>query len=255
MKKTQPIYPVYSSRLLFDEAQKLGLNSHWETNYGLFSVELPGRGDKAKSSHFFYSSNFNLNGELSHALVKNKHFTRLILEQAGIVNIPYLLPDSRQELDEFFDRYQPLICKPLLGQRSRGVKLIETRDQLAKCPLKLTFFEKFIEGTEYRYLILENKVIAVQKKELRPTKSQPWKLFYTGLPIKQWNQELVAESLRIASLFELNWAAVDYLVDSHQQAWVLEVNSAPGIVKIHQPDAGVKTNAAELIWHVILKMI
>ena len=119
----------------------------------------------------------------------------------------------------------------------------------------MTFFEKFIQGEEHRYLILNNQVIAVQKKLLQPTKTNPWQLHYTGLSRQAWRQDLVDESLKIAQIFELNWVAVDFMVDEQEKALVLEFNSSPGIVKIHQPDAGVKTNVAKLIWQAVQKRV
>jgi len=239
---------LLSSQLLFNEAQKLGLQPKWETEYGLFSVKLP----SSSSREFFFHSNLNLNGELSRMLVKNKHFTRLILEKNGFENIPYLLPSSKKELEHFFEQHQPIICKPLLGQRSRSISLISTKRELSHCSLKMTFFEKFIKGDECRYLILNNRVIAVQKKRLAPTSSNPWNLHYIGLEKIDWDRQLVKQSLSIAKLFKLEWVAVDYILDKQNKAWVLEVNSAPGIVKMHQPDEGVKTNVAKLIWKLMI---
>ncbi len=238
---------LLSSQLLFDEAKKIGLDPKWETDYGLFSVSL----NNSPKREFFFHSNLNLNGELSRILVKNKHFTRLILEKNNFVNIPYILPRSSEKLQDFFEQYQPIICKPLLGQKSKRVYLIKTVERLQKCSLKMNFFEKYIDGEECRYLILQNQVIAVQRKKLSPTKKYPWNLHYIGVEKLHWNNDLVEESLRIANIFNLRWAAVDFIIDAAGKAWVLEVNSSPGIVKIHNPDEGVRVNAAELIWKAI----
>ncbi len=240
---------LQSSQLLFDQAKLMGLQPQWETDYGLFSVIAPSQAT-AKRQYFFHT-NLNLNGELSRVLVKNKHFARLILEENGFENIPYILPASLEELAIFFDEHQPIICKPLLGQQSQNVKLIASKEDLKNCSMEMTFFEKYIEGSEHRYLVLNDEVIAVQKKELKPTSDQPWKLFYTGLEKNQWNETLIKMSLEVAALFQLNWAGVDFIVDQEGKGWILEVNSAPGIVKIHNPDAGVSVNAAKLIWQAI----
>jgi len=240
---------LLSSQILFDEAQKLGLNPRWETDYGLFSVNFYNTSER----EYFFHSNFNLNGELSRILVKNKHFTRLILEKNMFANIPFILPRSLEELRDFFEKHQSIICKPLLGQRSKKVYLINTKERLDKCSLKMNFFEKYIEGDEHRYLILDGEVIAVQHKTLSPTKKYPWNLRYIGVDRLEWDGELIDQSLKIASIFELKWAAVDFLLDADGRAWVLEVNSSPGIVKIHHPDDGVRVNAAELIWKVLIQ--
>lgn len=237
-----------SSQLLFDEAAKLGLDPIWETDYGLFSVKLPHQSDR----QFFFHSNFNLNGERSRILARNKHFTRLILDQHQVANIPYLLPNSREQLQQFFDQHRPLICKPLLGRQSKGVKLIKTQEQLSDCFLHLTFFEKYIKADEYRCLILQNKVIAMQRKLLRPTFTNPWELHYTNLKTKDWPQELVNEALRIAKIFDLGWAGIDFLVEDNGKSWLLEMNSAPGFVKVHKPDEGEGINVAQLIWQELL---
>ncbi len=240
---------LQSSQLLFDQAKVMGLQPQWETDYGLFSVMAPSQGTSKRQ--YFFHANLNLNGELSRALVKNKHFTRLILEKNGFENIPYILPTSLEQLANFFDEHQPIICKPLLGQQSRDIYLIKTKQQLKQCSLAMNFFEKYVAGEEHRYLVLKGKVIAVQKKVLQPTKNEPWKLFYTGLEKQNWNRELAKLALQIAQLFQLSWAGVDFIIDQQGKGWILEVNSAPGIVKIHNPNAGVPVNAAKLIWQAI----
>lgn len=242
-------FDLLSSQILFNEAKKLGLDPKWEADYGLFSVSF----NHSSKREFFFHSNLNLNGELSRILVKNKHFTRIILEKNGFENIPYLLPNSLNQLKEFFEQHQPLICKPLLGQKSKRVYLIKTVERLKKCSLKMNFFEKYIDGEECRYLILQNQVIAVQRKQLSPTKKHPWNLRYIGIEQSHWDNELVEKSLRIAKIFNLRWVAVDFILDVNEKAWVLEVNSSPGIVKIHNPDEGIKVNAAELIWKVLIE--
>ncbi|HQM15635.1 MAG TPA: hypothetical protein PLM16_00285 [Candidatus Woesebacteria bacterium] len=251
--------PIESSTLLFAEAIKLDLDPIWETDYGLFSVCLS-RTIARKSNlskptqprQYFFHCNLNLNGERSRILVKNKHFTRLILDKHGMRNIPYLLPESFAQLKQFFFEHRALICKPLLGQRSRGIYLIKDLSKLAKCSLKMTFFEKYVEGYESRYLLLDQKVIAVQKKVLVPTADEPWKLHYTGLEPEKWRPDLMIEAKKVGQIFGLRWLAVDFIIDKDNQAWLLEVNSAPGIVKIHLPDAGIATNAANLLWQTII---
>ena len=256
-KEKQSNFDLKSAALLFDQAQTMGLQPRWETDYGLFSVILPKQNsaqniNKPPTREFFFQTNLNLNGSRARILAKNKQFTRLVLAQANLPNIPYLLPGSQEQLLTFFNQYQPLICKPLLGDRSLNVKLITTRQQLANCNLTMNFFEQFIKGIEYRCLVLQDKVIALQKKELIPTDQEPWKLFYTGLDKSRWQPALVSMSKQIAQLLHLELAGVDFIVDAQGKNWVLEVNSAPGITKIHHPDAGVSTNAAELIWAAVL---
>jgi D-alanine-D-alanine ligase-like ATP-grasp enzyme len=247
---------VTSSQILFAEAQKLDLNPRWETDYGLFSVELPNPQAKKNTSttrQFFFHTNLNLNGERARFLSKNKHFTRLVLAEAGFKNIPFCLPASRLELEKFFDKHQPIICKPLLGQQSKSIKLISTKNQLNDCSLHLTFFEKFIKGVEYRCLILQNEVIAVQRKELKTTKKSPWQLFYINLKSEKWDKKLMTEAKKIAQVFNLNWAGIDFIVEADGSFWILEVNSAPGIVKIHHPDEGAGVNAANKVWKAVMK--
>lgn len=252
---------VTSSQILFAEAEKLGLNPRWENDYGLFSVELP-HSEKNKNNlptrEFFFHTNLNLNGERARFLCKNKHFTRLVLAQANFTNIPYCLPASRLELEQFFEEHQPIICKALLGQQSQNVKLVLTKKQLDECSLNLTFFEKFIKGVEYRCLVLQDEMIAVQRKELRPTLSDPWQLFYINLDTAEQDDDvlikkLMIEAKKIVQVFNLKWAGIDFIVEENDNFWILEVNSAPGIVKIHYPDEGATINAAKKIWQAIKK--
>ncbi len=246
---------ITSSSILFQEAKRLGLNPRWETDYGLFSVEsgnLQVKKDQPTTRQFFFHTNLNLNGERARFLTKNKHFTRLVLAEAGFKNILFCLPRSRLELEQFFDQHQPIVCKPLLGQQSKEVVLISTKKQLNNCSLHLTFFEKFIQGVEHRCLVLQNEVVAVQRRELTPTKQKPWQRFYINLEPKKWEEKLVIEAKKIAQVFNLGWTGIDFLVEADGSFSVLEVNSAPGIVKIHYPDEGKKINVAKKIWNAVL---
>lgn len=249
-----------TTQLFFDEAQKIGLKPQWETDYGLFSVKMPKDLTKQVfsannnsqaiyqvSRQYFFYSRLNLNGLRSYILSKNKHFTRLVLKQHNLSDVPYILPQNRAELDKFFAKHKPIICKPLLGQCSENVFLIKTQKKLNQCALKNNFFEKYLPGVEYRYLVLKNQVIAVQRKELRPIKNKPWNLFYIGIKPAEWNQRIAAQAVKIAQVLGLGLAGVDFIRDNKDNYSLLEVNSVPGIVKMHQPDAGISFNVARKI--------
>jgi D-alanine-D-alanine ligase-like ATP-grasp enzyme len=114
--------------------------------------------------------------------------------------------------------------------KSEGVRLILDRTQLDLTNLPEWIFEKYIEGTEYRALVLQSDVIGMQRKKLDPNQKHPWRKHITVLEKGEWNDELVELSMKIASRLHMGFLAVDVLVDAAGKTYVLELNSMPGLI-------------------------
>jgi glutathione synthase/RimK-type ligase-like ATP-grasp enzyme len=236
---------LLSAQFLYDEAESMGLHPEWLTEYGLFSFEVPGR-----TEYVFYGRT-SLNSQVASYLATNKHTTRMILQKHGLPNIPFLLPSSFTEAQEFLSVHEKIVAKPTLGQKSQDVHFIETPDQLAHTDLSDKLLEKYIDGTEYRYLVLQGEVVAARRKE-RKNPRDLVNVQRVSLETKEWDERLVNMALQVAEVLGLHFAAVDFLVDSEGKSFVLEVNSAPGISWVHQPDEGPSVNVAKLLLDQII---
>ena len=238
-------YDEDSAKLLFTEAQALGLRPKWLSEYGLFSVQL-----RRCKCYVFYSST-NLNGQLSNYLVHNKHAARVILQQHKLPNIPFSLPKNRVELKEFFRKHKMIISKPTKGAHSHNVNLITSDSQLNEVQIQDRIFEQYIQADEWRYLVVGDSVVAVHRKEYDSPINNPETVKRISYEPGEWDKKLISTSLKVASAFSLKLAAVDYLIDSQGKAYVLEVNSAPGIYRFHHPDKGPSINFARMILEAI----
>jgi len=234
-----------SAELLFAEAEARGFHPSWETGCGLFSLV------HKKKTVFIYYTKLHCNSQLGSQMCGDKHLARTFLARENFPNIPYCYSNQKAEINRFFDQHTPLIQKPLLGMKAQNVRLISHREEICFENLEDTFFEKYIEGTEYRVLIVQ-KAIAMQKKILKPTEKYPWRKHVTNIPRHEWLPELVSMAESLAQKLHMTCMAVDYIVNTANQVFVLELNSMPGLYSFHHPDTGEPVNIASELLTVIL---
>ena len=125
-----------------------------------------------------------------------------------------------------------------MGELSHDVKIITDKEQIKQNILSETLFEKMIKGTEYRYLVLQGEVVAAQMKILDPTPQYPWRKYVTNLEPTEYKDSFTNMALAIAELVGLGFIAVDFLLDDDGNMYILELNSAPGLYSLYNPDKG-----------------
>jgi glutathione synthase/RimK-type ligase-like ATP-grasp enzyme len=208
--------------VLFEQAEKLGLNPQKIPKSGLFSVSYQG-----KTAYVYYTYS-HLNSQLGASLATNKYLTREIAHQAGVKNIPYLYATNVDEVSDFFQHNHPIIAKPLFGSQSIGVEKITTQDQLKGYihgrSLEELIFEKYIDGYELKNFILNGQILGVTKKILVNT-GNAWSKNVEIVNKIDWNQELITQSLNLSKIMHLNLGTIDYIIDSNNQVYLLEINS------------------------------
>ncbi|MBI4067678.1 ATP-grasp domain-containing protein [Candidatus Gottesmanbacteria bacterium] len=235
-----------SAELLYAEAFKLGLNPHWESPHGLFSIQY-----KGKDIFIFYTK-LHINSQLGAWMSQDKYLTHIILKKYNLPDIPYCYTTQIKTLNIFFDKHHPIIQKPVLGQRAEDVFLIQKRNEIRQGTLQDWIFEKYMKGKEYRCLVLKGKVIAMQEKILSPTGDYHWRKIIRNLAEKDWNKQMVIYSIKISKIFQLGLMAVDFILDSNRKIWILETNSMPSLYAFHNPDKGPKLNVAKQVLREIL---
>lgn len=233
------MFAAKSTEILFTRAKELGLQPRRLNDYGLFEITL-----KNGSRQYVFHSKSNLNSQLASYLVTNKHITREILDEHKLPNIPYCLPESKQELRSFFDGHQPIVVKPTYGHGSHGVLFIYQVEQLENVDIFNSVAEKFIKGQEERYLVLNGQVIAVHQKLYDGPINSPETLQRVSVDAAAWNEKQVYMAVQVATVFGLRFAAVDFIVMSDGTFVILEVNSAPGIAWFHAPTSGPSVDVA-----------
>ncbi len=236
-----------SAELLFEEAKRRGLEPRWESRCGLFSFVLDGE------NVLVYYAKIHGNSQLGSQICQDKSLMRCFLARESLPTIPFCYSNKKTEINSFFDRYHPLIQKPLLGMRSQNVHLISSRKDIDWSMLEDTLFEQYVEGTEYRYLLLNGEILGVQKRELDPSPEHPWHKRVLNVGKNEWQNELGSIAESIARSLRMNFIAVDFIVDAHGNAVVLELNAMPGLYLFQHPHAGEPLNVASELFVSIVE--
>lgn len=235
-----------STQALFSAAERLELYPKWITPWGLMSVQIHG------IEKYLFMSKSLVNTQMGAYLSANKFATRTILGLHNLPNIPYAAPSNLAELQAFFDQHHPIVAKPTMGQHAEGVRLIKSASELANTPLSGQIFEKYIPGRELRYLVLQNRIIAVQEKVFTGEMYRPDGSTRISFPAEQWDAELSRISLKAANILGLGFCAVDFKQgklehDGGEKWYVLEINSAPSLWRFEKPEEGPAVQVSELL--------
>ncbi|EKD49312.1 MAG: cyanophycin synthase [uncultured bacterium] len=156
-----------SAKIIYDEAQKIGIEAkilNAEKSY----LEL----SKAGKSFITTASRFPFLSAVSSSIACDKEMTNLLIDRAGI-QIPgsKKVKTKTEALKIAKDVGFPLVVKPTKGAHGKGVtsdikdqKTLETAVDIAFKYDKEILLEKHCEGTDYRLLVFNGKVIAALKR-------------------------------------------------------------------------------------------
>ena len=240
------ITKVGTSRLLFSRAQQMGLTPVWVTPSTTFAITVDGK------ERYVNLARSPLNSDASAALARNKYITRCILGRHNMPNIPLTRVRTQADAEVFLAQHGTIVAKPVAGAGAHDIHIVTTGDQLSALNLYGYILEKYITGAEMRYLVLEEEVISVHHSEYGDSVAQDRQLQRISYAPDSWSPELVAMSLRAASVFNLKFAAIDYLVDAAGRAYILEINTMPGLKWFHAPSSGPATDVARLFLESIV---
>lgn len=229
---------VGTAKLLFQSAQELGLKPSWITPDGLFAVLVNGH------ERYINFARSPLNSHTAASLAKNKYLTRRILDRHNMQNIPFLRPRKAADAGVFLKNHGIIIAKPIFGSGARDIHIITKSIQLQALNITEYILEKYIIGEELRYLVLNDSVIGVHRSDYGVSVEADRPLRRISYPATAWNPALISMSLRVARVLDLKFAAVDYLIESSGQAYILEVNTTPGLKWFHAPTSGPVVDVA-----------
>lgn len=208
-------------------------------------------------------------GVLASALTMDKAMTKRVFDAAGLRSCPWGIAATREDAEALLARLGlPLIAKPVAEGSTVGVGRITEPGQLAAAwaaarahgPVLL---ERLIEGHECTVAILGDEA-------LPPIRIVPEGGFYdyhakyiadstrylvpTGLGtgIDDTLKQMALEAFRACGCAV--WARVDFMVDHAGVAWLLEVNTVPGMTShslVPKAAAAVGIDYAELCWRIL----
>lgn len=236
-----------TAKLLFRSAEKMGLRPSWVTPNGLFAVYINGR------EQYVNFARSPLNSHTSASIAKDKYLTRCILERHNLPNIPFARPRSQVEATLFLYTHRKIIAKPIGGSGAHDINIITTTAQLKALNITKYILEEYISGQELRCLVLEGAVIGVHRSDYGTSIRKDRPLERISYPSSAWNPMLVASAVQVTQVLGLRFAAVDYLVDESGHAYLLEVNSNPGLKWFHAPTSGPPIDVARQFLEAIFK--
>jgi glutathione synthase/RimK-type ligase-like ATP-grasp enzyme len=229
-----------TTQLLFSAAGSMGLDPQWVVKNGLFAITIN------NTEHYINFERSPINSHLSISLSGNKYLTRLILKRHGLLNIPFKRARTQESALEFLLKYEKIIAKPVRGSGSRDIHIITNANELKELNISAYILEKYQPGIEMRYLVLGDKVVAVHRSSYGVSVEETRELERISYAENEWDQVIAAQSLHIAKLLGLEFAAVDYIVDENGTYHVLEVGAAPGFKWFDTPSSGPKVDIAKM---------
>jgi glutathione synthase/RimK-type ligase-like ATP-grasp enzyme len=226
--------------LLISTAESMGLRPKRVNNLGLISVEIEGK------KRFLFHKVSNPNNPMASMLSENKFVTRIIFEQNDLPNIPYCLPVDQNEAKTFLAEHGKIIAKPVRGKHSEDIHLITQPSEIEELNISGYILEKFIKGQETRFLVVSGVVEAVHLKVYESDINNPDTVKRISLETDAWDDSLVRVATRAAEAIGLCFTAVDFLVTEDNGAYLLEINSAPGLDRFQTPDEGPPIDVMKL---------
>lgn len=229
-----------TAELLFSCAQQMGLKPVWLTPLGVFAINIGGQ------ERYINLARSPLNSTAGASLAKNKYVTRRILERHNLQNIPFALARTQTEARLFLSNHGTIIAKPIRGAGAQDIHIITEPTQLSKLTITRYILEKYIAGKEMRYLLLNHRVIGVHQSDYGTSVAHDRPLKRISYPQEAWDASLLETSVRVTHILDLQFAAVDYLIDDSGEAHILEVNTMPGLKWFHAPSSGPVVDVARL---------
>jgi glutathione synthase/RimK-type ligase-like ATP-grasp enzyme len=166
-------------------------------------------------------------------------FQRVTAEGLGDLIPPYWT--NKEDIpDEAF----PIVCRTILNSHSgRGIVIADSRDDLVDAPLFTKYIKKRDEyrihlGCPFRPPWEESIIISVQQKRRRLDAENPdWRVrnhangfIYARENVNPPECVIYAAKTVFNKCTELDFGAVDVIYNAKQdRAYVLEINSAPGL--------------------------
>jgi D-alanine-D-alanine ligase len=177
-------------------------------------------------------------------LARNKYHTRLVLGRNNLPNIPYLHARAQTDAQNFLAQHGTVIAKPLRGSGSVNIHIIRRATQIKSLRVSEYILEKYLPGTELRYLVMRGKVIGVHESRYGASVAADRPLKRISYSQADWDPQLLTWALEAANVLGLSFAAIDFMITEDGETYILEVNSRPGFKWFHAPSEGPVVDVA-----------
>lgn len=150
---------------------------------------------------------------------------------------PDVIPEFWESRGDIPDEAFPIVCRTVLaGHSGAGIVISNTRDHLVDAPLYVRYVKK---QEEYRVHCTRDQILAIQRKARRsdaPDEDVNWQVrnhangFIFAREGFDTPDSVTAAATTALGAVGLDFGAVDVIWNEKQQrAFVLEINTAPGL--------------------------
>ncbi|VAW58817.1 D-alanine--D-alanine ligase [hydrothermal vent metagenome] len=184
-------------------------------------------------------------GVLGSALAMDKLRCKKLWQGIGLPTPDYRVLNNEEDCAEAIEALGlPLMVKPVLEGSSIGIsKVISENEMLpswrdARACGGPVIAEKFIAGEEYTAAILNDRVLPMVRLKA-DNEFYDYQAKYTsdkteffcpcGLDASFEAELAVMMEKSFKAVMGENWGRVDFMLDSEQQPWLIEVNTVPGM--------------------------
>lgn len=182
---------------------------------------------------------------LGSSLGMDKLRSKQVWQAAGLATPEYVVLDSEAACAQALKQLGvPMIVKPVLEGSSIGMSKVEAAEQLipawqlASACKGEVIAERWVEGREYTAAILGDRVLPMIEL-VTPHKFYDYDAKYKatdtqylcpcGLDASVETEFAALVTKAFAAVGASGWGRVDFMVDAAGKAWLIEVNTVPGM--------------------------
>jgi D-alanine-D-alanine ligase len=179
------------------------------------------------------------------AIAMNKLLTKQIWQANQLPTPSYQILEDNTDLIEFANNFEfPMIIKPAREGSSIGISKVNNKDELiaayelAKKLDNIVIAEQWISGKEYTASLVNGKVFPLIRLET-PREFYDYEAKYQldntqyhcpcGLAEKTEIKLQALAKKAFDVIGACGWGRVDFMLDGNNQAWLIELNTVPGM--------------------------
>ena len=152
------------------------------------------------------------------------------------VPCPFFTTEARVARQACEDGETIVVRHKVTGNSGEGIEIVEPGGLVPEAPLYTSYVKK---KDEYRVHVMAGTILSVQRKARRenvPDEDVNWKVrnlaggfIFARNEDREIPDEVMAISVRAVEAMGLDFGAVDVLYNGKKGAFVLEINTAPGL--------------------------
>jgi len=210
---------------------------------------------------------------LGSALAMDKYRTKLVWQALDLPTPGFALIEDQEQLVDIAEMGFPLMIKAALEGSSIGIARAENLQQLQKAWDECSVYdshviaEQWVEGDEYTVSILGDRALPIIRLET-PHVFYDYKAKYQdndtqyhvpcGLSRERESalKHMCLEAFRAVGAS--GWGRVDLMIDAQGRAWLIEVNTVPGMTSHSLVPMAAKSASIdfdELVWQVLAQTL